>query len=288
MKFKKSILILSLIILLAAALRLVAVSNTQSLWFDEVVSVKIARQGIISSWEYLRWENNPPLHYWFLHGWIKIFGGTEKILRLSSVLWSLLNILAIYLLGRKLFDRETGLLSAFIFAISAYQIYLARDARMYQMLIFFCLLSFYYFWRLLQENKKSHWYTYAIFTILALYTHLTAVLALLVQNIYFFIHKKYFRKTEPKTNLWILEEILILAMFLPWLINFSLRSLSTINSGAWYLNTQGQGFIFLQIPYALLFIGQKFPWIEPLAFFLIITLLLASLIRFNFPNKKRE
>lgn len=285
MKFKKSILILSLIVLLGTALRLLAVSNTQSLWFDEVVSVKIAKQGIISSWDYLRWENNPPLHYLFLHSWIKIFGEKEKILRLSSVFWSLLNILAIYLLGRKLFDRKTGLLSAFIFAISAYQIYLARDARMYQMLIFFCLLSFYYFWQLMQENKKSHWYGYIIFTILALYTHLTAVFVLLVQNIYWLVYKK---NNKIKTRNWAWAEIAIAAAFMPWLINFSLRSLSTINSGAWYLNTQRQGFIFLQIPYAFLFIGQKFPWIEPLSLLLIITLLLASLIRVNYSRQKKD
>ena len=60
---KKPILILILIIFIALAFRIPAVLSSQSFWFDEVISLKIAQKGIANSWQYLKWENNPPLHY---------------------------------------------------------------------------------------------------------------------------------------------------------------------------------------------------------------------------------
>ncbi|PIR80868.1 hypothetical protein COU24_01605, partial [Candidatus Kuenenbacteria bacterium CG10_big_fil_rev_8_21_14_0_10_39_14] len=91
-----------LIILLALAFKILAVLNEQSFWFDEAVSLSIAKHNITDSWQYLKWENNPPLHYWLLHCWIGIFGETEISVRLSSVLFSILGIIALYFLGKKL------------------------------------------------------------------------------------------------------------------------------------------------------------------------------------------
>ena len=149
MKFRKPILILILIIFIALAFRIPAVLHSQSFWFDEIVSLEIAQHNIIDSWQYLKWENNPPLHYWFLHWWIELFGESEKALRFSSVLFSLLSIIAIYFLGRKLANKKVGLFASFLLAISSFQIFLSMDARMYPMLLFFAILSCYFFWQIL-------------------------------------------------------------------------------------------------------------------------------------------
>ena len=160
MKLKKPILILVLVIVLALAFRIPAVLNSKSFWLDEIVSLEIAKKGIIESWQYLKWENNPPLHYWLLHFWIKLFNTSEIALRLSSVLFGVLSILAIYLLGKKLANQKVGLLAGFLIALSSYQLFLAMDARMYLMLLTFGILSCYYFWQALHQPRKINWILY--------------------------------------------------------------------------------------------------------------------------------
>src|SRR3990172_11904105 len=108
MNTSKNLLLLFLVIILAFAFPLPALLHSQSFWFDEIVSLKIAEKNIVESWQYLQWENTPPLHYWFLHFWVKFFGEKELILRLSSLLFFILDLLLFYLLGRRLTGRHAA------------------------------------------------------------------------------------------------------------------------------------------------------------------------------------
>ncbi len=281
MHIKKPILILLLILVLALAFKITAVLNTSSLWFDEVVSLKIAQHSIIDSWQYLKWENNPPLHYWFLHYWIKIFNQSEIFLRFSSILFSLLSIIAIYFLGRRLYNHTVGLFAAFLTAISSYQLFLSMDARMYPMIFFFGLLSSYFFYQTLDQPKKLNWFLYILFTLLTFYTHLVGFFLFFAQNIYFIYHRYCLKKNQPQTSSWALSQLIILILFSPWLITFISRSFSTFNSSAWYLHTQGGGFIFLQIPRTFLFLGNKFPFIELVALIIFTTLFILSFVKIH-------
>ena len=268
MNSKKVFLFLLLIILIALAFRLPAILKFGSLWFDEIISLKIAQHNILSSWQYLKWENNPPLHYWFLHYWIKIFGPSKIALRLSSLLFSLLSIIAIYFLGKKLFNKQTGLMASFLLAISSFQLFLSMDARMYPMLLFFSLLSCYYFWQWLNQPNKKNGLIYVVFTLLAFYIHLTACFLFFAQNIYFIYHYRTLKNETLTWVKWLISQGIIILLFLPWLINFIIRSLSTLNSGAWYLHTSGQGFLLWQIPRSFIFFGYKIPLLELVALFI--------------------
>ena len=63
MNTSKNLLLLFLVIILAFAFHLPALLYSQSFWFDEIVSLSVAEKGLVESWQYLQWENNPPLHY---------------------------------------------------------------------------------------------------------------------------------------------------------------------------------------------------------------------------------
>lgn len=272
---KKTIFILLSIIILAIGFRLAAVLNPGSFWFDEIISLKIAQHNILDSWQYLKWENNPPLHYWFLHYWIKFFGLSETILRLSSILFSLLTIIALYFLGKILFNKTVGLMASFLLAVSSFQLFLSSDARMYPMFLLLSILSCYFFWQLLNGPRKYSWIAYIIFTILAFYTHLIGLFLLIIHNLYFIYHFFYLKKRQPNWHKWLIIQLTILGLFLPWLINFALRSLAMFNNGAWYLHTNGGGFLLLQIPQAFLIIGNKIPLLE-LAALIIFSVLFMS------------
>lgn len=287
---KKTFLTLLLIIILALAFRLPAILNSGSFWFDEIVSLEIAKHNIIDSWQYLKWENNPPLHYWFLHFWIKVFNISEISLRLSSLLFGILNIIVIYFLGKKLFNKNTGIIASFLLAISSFQLFLSMDARMYPMLLFFSILSCYYFWQLIYQSSKKNWLLYVVFTLLAFYTHITAFFLFIIQNLYFIYHYNFINKSsitlsekmisdkKPFILKWVISQLIILIIFSPWLINFIIKSVSTINSSAWYLNTGSKSFFFFDMTYSFLFFAGKFPFIELIAFAIMEILFLFAFI----------
>ncbi len=262
MTTKRIFLFLLLIIFIALFFRLPAILNSGSFWFDEIVSLEIAKHSIINSWHYLKWENNPPLHYWFLHYWLDFFNLSEISLRLSSLLFSLLGLIAMYFLGKKLFNPHVGLIASFLLAVSSSQLFLSMDARMYPMLLFFSLLSCYFFWSVLKQPNKKNWFFYILFSLLSFYTHLTGFFLFIIQNLYIIYYYNFVIKRQLKLFHWIISQLIIFILFFPWLINFIIRSVSTMNSGAWYLHTTGQGFLLLQIPRSFLFFGDKNPFIE--------------------------
>ena len=167
-------------------------------------------------------------------------------------------------------------MASFLLAIASSQLFLSMDARMYPMLLFFSLLSCYFFWRALERPDKKNWLFYILFTILSFYTHLTGFFLFIIQNIYFIYHFNFVNKKQPKLFQWISSQFIILILFLPWLVNFIIRSVSTINSDAWYLHTSGQGFLLLQIPRSFLFFGDKIPSIELIGLVFFGILFIAS------------
>lgn len=286
---KKTFLILLLIILLALAFRIPALLSDSSFWFDEAVSLDIARHNLLDSWQYLKWENNPPLHYWFLHFWIKIFSVSEITVRLSSILISLLNILAIYFFGRKLVNKKVGLFAAFLMSISSFYLYISTDARMYPLLVLFGILSSYYCLVTLENPRLKYWFLFFLFSTLTLYTHLTGFFFIFSFNFYFFYYYFYLKKRTPKLISWLLVQLAILTAFSPWLINFIFRSFSTISADAWYLNTPSGGFLLFQLPKSFLLIGQNYQFLEFFALILFAFLFLYSFAKILLsPNSKNE
>lgn len=64
------------------------------------------------------WLHKQPLPLWLIAGSYKTFGISEFATRIPSILFSVLSILVLYLLGKELFDRRTGLLAAFFLSIN--------------------------------------------------------------------------------------------------------------------------------------------------------------------------
>jgi 4-amino-4-deoxy-L-arabinose transferase-like glycosyltransferase len=71
------------------------------------------------------WLHKQPMALWTMAGSMAIFGVNEFALRLPSALFSSLGILLIFFIGSYFFDRKTGFLSAFFFAVNGFIIELA-------------------------------------------------------------------------------------------------------------------------------------------------------------------
>ncbi len=209
----------------------------ESLTLDEMASINVAKKSIgeIVS---IR-SNNPPLYYLILHFMINLFGDSEFSIRFPSVIFGSISIYLIYSIGKNIFDKNVGILSAFILSISIFHILFSQTARFYSLLVLLVLLSNYYFIKILEDSDpkkdKKNTLRYMISTLLMIYTHGYGLLYLIFQNIYYLLFKK-----NISIRYWLKVQGIIILFFIPW-INNMIDSFSTGGIG-------GEGTNWIQQP----------------------------------------
>jgi mannosyltransferase len=173
--------------LLALALRLYRL-GAQSLWYDEGVSVYLARMSLPQLTAWTADDIQPPLYYYLLHFWLPLFGqaSSEFVVRFPSLFFGVLTVPLMYRMGRHLFSATAGLLVAFLAAISPLYLWYSQETRMYTMLTFLCLLSSYLLLKTLERRASPYllWLAFAAANVAAAYTHYFAFFVMAFQGIY--------------------------------------------------------------------------------------------------------
>ncbi len=171
-------------LLLATFLRLFQLGNT-SLWFDEAMDLVATPKSFLLLFKSL------PLYNISSHFWGN-FANTELILRMPSVIFNLISILLIYYFTLQIFNKKTGLISAFLLSISPFHIHYSQEFRMYSLLAMLSLLSVYFLRLSLSRRNNKFWVGYTVFNIMAINVHHIAVSILFTEIIFFlFFWKKY-------------------------------------------------------------------------------------------------
>ena len=171
---------LALIACVAALLRFHALA-AKSFWFDEGISVAIARLDWYNFARILwRREANMSLYYLLLHFWLHL-GGSEFFVRSLSVLFAIASVPAIYLLGRRLFDSRVGLIAAALLAVNAYHVQYSQEARAYSLMVLLCLLSSLCFLQCLAEPSRRNRAAYVLSSALAVYAQFFSALLVIAQ-----------------------------------------------------------------------------------------------------------
>jgi 4-amino-4-deoxy-L-arabinose transferase-like glycosyltransferase len=152
---------LLLILLLALALRLINLGE-RNLWYDEAFAILFADQGL----EQMLYgtltpvaggaaDIHPLLYYVTLDGWMSLFGAAPFAVRLWSVVLGVVTVGVMFLLGRDLFDVNTGLAAALVTTLAPFHVQYAQEARMYSLLALLLLLATWCFvwgWRSLENG----------------------------------------------------------------------------------------------------------------------------------------
>ena len=218
----KGYLLLLLILLLAFVLRLYHLGY-QSLWYDETVSVLLARKSLPALTAHTAGDIHPPLYYYLLHFWIRLAGSSEFSLAFLSLAFGVLLIPLLFYLGRRLYGIKIGLLGALLLALSPFNLRYSQEVRMYTLGASLGLISLLFLLRLIRSQARPQrgcWAGYVLASALGLYTLYYFAFLLLAQNLIVICWwlarwakgKKWFSLLP-----WVSSQVGILLLYLPWL-----------------------------------------------------------------------
>jgi uncharacterized membrane protein len=194
----------------------------QSIWYDEAFDVLFAQQPLGTILSQAVHDTVPPLHYLLLHGWMWL-GKGELAAKLFSVFFGVMATALMCPVGRRLFGPKIAIGGALLLAVSPFQVYYAREVRMYSQLLFFGLMSVYLFVRCLGSQPGGpaaggraswrDWIGLVIFTALAVHTHTVGFLVPLVMGVATLVmgwrRKVFLRRL-------VLSGLTVTALALPW------------------------------------------------------------------------
>lgn len=198
----------------ALALRLLRL-DAQSLWHDEAFTILAARRGFGAMVEALVEDfNHPPLHYLLVHGSFALLGAGAFAARLPSALLGAAAVPLAFLLGRRLFDRRTGLLGAALACLSQQLLVHSQTARGYAHLAAFSAAAMLLLLHAVEDRSQRAWWGAVVAAVLALYSHFYGGLVVLACLAWLAARGKLARLPLP----WIAGGAALAALlFAPWL-----------------------------------------------------------------------
>lgn len=101
------------------------------------------------------YTDKPPLFFWLISIFLKIFGERSTFaVRLPSAIFATLTALLLYIFGKRLFGRWTGLFSSIILVTNGLYFWLARRANIDCTLTFFTTLAIFLFYLGVESERK--------------------------------------------------------------------------------------------------------------------------------------
>ncbi|MFO0958984.1 MAG: glycosyltransferase family 39 protein [Isosphaeraceae bacterium] len=128
---------------IAAALRFWEIGRA-SLWYDEVVTMRLARQPGPSALLRLLFEidaTRAPLHPILLQAWLKLTGPSDGAGRAFSAVCGVFTVAVAYAIGRDRFGGKAGPWAAWLVAVSPALVRYSREVRMYSWLVLVTALA---------------------------------------------------------------------------------------------------------------------------------------------------
>jgi mannosyltransferase len=168
---------LAAITLAALVMRLWLLTD-RDIWYDESVSISIARLNWTGLWEVVTHkEANSALYYALLKLWL-YFGHSPAWLRGLSLIAGVATVPLIFAVGRRLFGTSAGLFAAAMLAVNAYHVRYSQETRGYALLAFFCVAGTWAFVRAVERPTWRNWALYGALMTAGAYTHFFAGLVM--------------------------------------------------------------------------------------------------------------
>ncbi len=169
------------------------------------------------------WVSKPPLAIWFMSLGYQMFGVTNFGLRFWSAVFGTLCCVLLFYLGKKLYNREVGVVSAFVMGTFTMFFVFAQRAMTDVFLVFFMLCSIYCMIRV-QEGKHANWFAALsgfAFGLAFLTKQVQALLIPLILFLYLVATKKSLRFVLSKRAILFIS--VAAAVFVPWVVLMDMR-----------------------------------------------------------------
>jgi len=181
---RKSLLLATL--LLATFLRFYRI-DAQSFWNDEGNSARLAERSVDLILAGAAGDIHPPGYYLLLAAWRAVAGQSEFALRGLSALAGIFLVALVYRLGRQYFDGPAALASAFFAAIHPALIYYSQEARMYELVAVWGVVTFLVIGNWGLDAWRGDWRRATVFALVlaaGLYTHYSFAFIIIAVNLF--------------------------------------------------------------------------------------------------------
>jgi mannosyltransferase len=149
------------VVLIGVILRFAAQSP---LWLDEALTVNISKLPLSDIPGALRHDGLPPLYYFLLHGWMRVFGDGDTAVRALSGTFGLITLLLAWLVGRRVGGRPLAWIALVLFAASPYAVRYGTEARMYSLVMALVLSGWLLLLRVLD---RGGWWAYVAIAVVS-------------------------------------------------------------------------------------------------------------------------
>jgi hypothetical protein len=201
------------LVLISALGALLRAFPVRSVWLDEAISVAQARLPYpVMLHQLMYGDLHPPLWGSVLWADVRIFGYGPLALRIPSILAGTACISLVYLLGRELFDRRTGIAAAVLLAAAPLAVWYSGEARMYALYLLFAIVALLGQARAIRRGDRTGWVLFVAGSAALFYTHYFSVLQLAAQHLVFAALALKDRKIRKQ---WLISIAVTAAVLLP-------------------------------------------------------------------------
>jgi len=169
-----------------------------------------------------------PLYYYFLHGWLRLWGTTERAGKMFSLICGTLLVLAVSwsaCFQDGILDKKSALIASFLIAISPIHIFFSHYISKYAFFTLIAFLSNLFFVLSVRNDKLRYTVGYVVFTVLMLYTQICGYIMFLIQAFFFVF-------IGGKAKRWLVVSFLVIILYLPWHLFFFPQQIHAWQSGS--------------------------------------------------------
>ncbi len=187
----------------------------QSLWLDEVLSVKVADQIAAGDHGSQLFNRHGPLYFHILAPFVSV-DADERLIRFPSVVFGVALVAVAYFLGTALLGGPAaGALAAVLTALSPFAIWYSQEGRYVSLALLLAALSLLYADRLAREGRGGDLAGYVAASLLLLFSFVGAVFVIVGQNLWWLMSGAWRRRAGR----WVAAQLLIGIVFVPWLVH---------------------------------------------------------------------
>jgi uncharacterized membrane protein len=216
----------------AAALRLFGLGD-EGFWFDEFCiwrQMHLDFDALLN--DLIFHDVHPPLYPVLAWGWSLGIGTSEIALRLPSVLFGVLAVLAVHGLARELLEERIAWLATGLFVINSHAVYYSQEARSYALLLLLSASTAWAFIRCLRDPGHRPLVYFILLGSLLAWTHVFGILFLGFLGVVWLIFRAQGNVGAFTDRRWWIGSGAIALLFAPWMPAL-LVQVTRVSEGFW-------------------------------------------------------